>query len=131
GAVRGAERQRDLPGGVVRDAHVPHLAARDELAQRPDLLVECRLVVLKVQEEEVDVIRVQPPEASLELAGEMQTRAADTVWTRAGGDAGLGRDQHVRAPVAENAAEEGLGLAAGVDVGRVEKVDAVIERALD
>src|SRR5205823_3814583 len=73
---------------------------------------------------DVDVIGVEAAEAVFECAPQMIARGAAIVRTIAGGEIGLGGDQHAVALVSQSLGENFLRAAVGVAVGGVEEIDA-------
>ncbi|MNS88881.1 hypothetical protein D3C72_1228730 [compost metagenome] len=127
----------DVPAREVRAAHVEHLALFDELLHGLPDFFPGRLAPDVVHLVEVDVVEPHALQAALAGALDVQRRELRGVGPLAHVAVDLGGDDDLLAPAAalgEPAAEDLLGdaLAAhpAVDVGRVEEVDAVLERAV-
>lgn len=74
---------------------------------------------------------VEPPEAVLHLARDPPPRAAPLVRVLAHRQAELGGDDEIIPAALDGPADDLLGLTPGVDVSRVDDVDASLERAVD
>ena len=125
--LRHAERLHQLPRFEVRAADVAHLAGADQVGQGAQRLVDGRLGVGAVNLVEVDAVGAEPFQARLARVDDVQPGKADLVGAGPHAAAHLGRDHHVAAAAGQRAAEDLLRIAGGVDVGRVEEVDAGIE----
>lgn len=83
---------------------------------------------------EVDVIHLQPLQAGLGLRHDMGTRSAAGVRAFAHRPQNLGRDHHLvarNAEVADGLTKDPLALAARIDIGGVDEIDAGVEGRLD
>jgi hypothetical protein len=80
---------------------------------------------------EVDVVGLQPAQAGLDGAPHVDAGQAALVASVTGRVGDLGGQHPALAGVFERAADHLLGLAVGVDVGRVDEVDAGLERVID
>ena len=80
------------------------------------------------------MVELQPLQAAGDLIHDVPARQADRVRARSGAAAHLGGDDHVLASdleIAQGLPEQRLGLALGIDVGRVDEIDAGVQRAGD
>jgi len=125
-----AERAHDLPGGEVARRGVEHLALLDEELEALERVFERRVGVVVVEVEDVDAIRVQAAQAGLDGSHEVKARGAPIGRRLAGGEVRLGGDHQLVAVAFDELAQDALGLAARVDVRRVEEVDARVAAAL-
>ena len=133
-AVGYAQRLGDAPGLPVGNADIAHLAAGDEVVERPQRLVDRRHRVGAVQLVEIDMIGLQPLQAAIDRVHDVAARGAALVGALAHGAMDLGGDHDIRpldAEIPERLAEQSLGGAEGVDVGGIEEVDAGGDRAGD
>ena len=121
-------RGRHLPRPEVAGAGGAHQAARDEVVERAQRLLDRRGAVGTVQLVEVDVVGAETGEARLARGDDVvvRQRAGTTL-----AEADLGGDEHVVAPVADGGAEDLLRLPERVHVGGVDQVHARVEGAVD
>ena len=103
----------------------------DEVAEGPERLVEVDGGVGPVGLVQVDVVGVQPAQAVLDLLHDPPPRRTPLVGVVAHGRHELGGQHHAVAPPLERLADDLLGLARRVHVGRVNEVDARIEGGVD
>ena len=83
---------------------------------------------------EIHVVEPEPLQGGGDLIHDVAARQADRVRPRPHPAANLGGDDHVLAldaEIAQRLAELNFGLPFGVDVGRVDEIDARFERAAD
>jgi hypothetical protein len=117
----------DALGGPLRGAPVVGVAAVDDVVHRPDRLLDGRVGVGAVAEDQVDDVVLQPLHGALDgfeqvLAVQRVARVDGVVEAPvelAGDDVRLARP----AQVLNRLAHDPLRLAAGVDLGVVEEVD--------
>ena len=123
------ERLGELPGVHGRRADVAHLAGLDHVVQRFERLFDGRFVVPAVNLVEVDVVGLEAAQALVELEEDRFAREAAAVGLVAHDAVDLGGDDDGFAAGVglEEAAEDLFAVAAGVDVGGVEEIDAEIE----
>ncbi len=126
-AVGGGERLHQLPAGEVGHAGVADLAGPDQLVQGAEHLLDGGGGVEGVQLEEVEVVGAEAAQGGVDGGGEAGAGGAGVVGAVAGGQAGLGGDQHLVAAALDRPAEDLLGGAVGVDVGGVEEGDAGVD----
>jgi hypothetical protein len=122
----------DLMGSEGGASDVADLARPDQIGQGAQGLVDVHPVFGPVDLVEVDVVRAQPSEAVLALGDDPATRVPPGVGVLAHRAVDLG-GQHDGIPVqgGEGLTHDLLGLTEGVDVGRVDEVDAGVHRSLD
>src|SRR5262249_6740917 len=113
-----------LPPRVVRDAEVAHLARLHAVVERGPRLFEGRLAVPLVQLVEGDVCGAEAAQADSGALDEVVAAGAGVVRTDAYAHAHLGGGDPVVAGVAARVADGLPREAGGVDVGRVDDVDA-------
>jgi hypothetical protein len=127
--VRAADRRRR---GLAEpeEADLPLL---HELGHRPDRLLDWHLRVDAVLVVEVDVIGAEPLERRLAGAADVLGGAVDAeaVAALVADVAELRGEHDLVAPAADGVADEPLVGERAVHVGRVEEVDAEVERAVD
>ena len=123
----------DLRRRVGRGADVAHLALGHEVGQRAERLVVVGPRVPAVDLVEVDPVGLQALQRGLDLAHDPAPRVAGLVRVVAHRAVELGGEDDVVAPVVggQRLADDLLGLAARVDVGGVDEVDARVERPVD
>ena len=129
--LRRAERLHEVPGRVVGAPDVADLAVVHEGVEGVEDLLHRRHAVPLVHLVEVDVVGAQAPQARLARPDEVMAGEPGVVGTVAHGEARLGGDQDVLAPALEDLAHDLLGTPGGVDVRRVDQVDAGLERLVD
>ena len=128
---RNRQRLHQVPAGEVRAADVADLAGAHQIVERAQHLLDGRQGVEAVQLIEVDVVGAQPPQAGLDGPNQVMARRADVVGPRAGAKRPLGGDDHLIAAALDRLAQDLLGHAARVDVGRVEHGEAGFEADID
>ena len=101
------------------------------MLERAERLLERRLAVPLVDLVEVDVVGAQPAQARLARLDQVMTRQPRVVRAAAHRKPRLGRDQHTVAASLQRLADDLLRRARRVDVGRVDHVDAGVERHVD
>ena len=129
-----AESLHDLPGGIVRAADRAHEAAAHAIIERPQRLFERRDGVEAMDLVEIDMIEAKSFQAGADLIHDVSAREANGVRPRPHPCAHLGRDDDVLAldaKVAQSLADLNLRLAFGIDVGRIDEIDARFERPSD
>ena len=132
--VGNAERLHDLPGGEVRAADRVDETAAHAIVERAQGLLERRYGVEAVDLIEIHMIEPEPFQAAGDLIHDVAAREADGIRPRPHAAAHLGRDDDVLAldaEIAQRLADLNLGLAFGIDVGRIDEIDARFERAGD
>ncbi len=130
-------RRGEVPAGEVRRADVAHLALGDEQLHRlPDLLPR-RVARHVVHLVEVDDIGLQPPQRRLTRGDDVAEGQPLLVGPFAHPAVHLGGEHDLVAapaalgePPADDLLGDTLAELPSVDVGRVEEVDAVLERAV-
>src|SRR5260370_39134591 len=83
---------------------------------------------------EIDVVEVEALQAGGDLIHDMASRKADRVRSGPHPRAHLGRDDDILAPdaeVAQSLSEQDLGLAFGIDIRRIDEIDACLDRPAD
>jgi hypothetical protein len=120
-----------LPGAEVARPGIEDLSLADEVVQGAEGLLQSGLLVEAV--EDIQVIRsgLQPPEAGLNSLHHVAARESPgvDVAARLAGD--LGRDDQLVAAASDKLAQDLLRLAARVDVGAIEAVDAGVPAAAE
>ena len=128
------ERVDELPGGHVARADVVDRPCAHEVVERAERLVERRVRVGLVREEQVEMARAEALQAPLDLALQVPAREAVVVRAVADGVERLARQQHLvahrRALAGQPAADRRLAAPTAVGVCRVEDVDAEVERGV-
>ena len=133
-----AAQQVDLPGRVVADAEVPHLAAGVQRIERARHFIRLHQRIGAVQQQDIQMVHAQARQAAFDRGHDM--RVAEVVALRCArrivgeADAALRLQDHLRAEPgrgAQHIAEHLFGLAARIDVGVVEQGDAVGQRRFD
>ncbi len=129
-ALRSSQRLHQLPGFHVGAADVAHLAGPDEIGEGDERLFDVGLGVGTVDLIEVDVVGAETFQARFGGLNDVQARQPDLVCARAHATAHFGGDYHVLTLALQRATENLLGFTARVNVGRVEEVDALVQRAI-
>src|SRR6266542_2113370 len=124
-------RVGDPEAGVVGGADVAHLALHDQLVEGGDRLPQWRLGIGAMLRVEVDVVGLEPAQAGLDRAPDVATGAAGLLLAPGDVRAELGGEHDLVTAALQDLAEEALGVAAAVGVGRVEQGDALLQRRLD
>ena len=115
-----------------RGADVAHLARLHQVAQGGKGVVDVRVLFGTVDLVEVDPVGAQPAQAVLDLLDDPAARVAELVGIVAHLAVDLGGQDRVVTPApGEGLAHDLLGLAARVDVGGVDEVDARVEGPVD
>jgi hypothetical protein len=127
------QRLGELPRVHRRRADVARLAGLDDVVERLERLLDRRAVVPAVDLVEVDVVHAQAAKAVVDLGHDRSAGQAAAVGALMHLAVDLGGDHHLVAPgeVGQRVAEDLLAGAGRVDVGGVEEVDALLERAPD
>ena len=123
--VAGGEDVRHLPGRVVADAHVAHLAASHQAGHRVKRLLDIRVVIGGVHVVDVDVVGIQPLQALLHRGKDVAAAETGVVRVLAHLPAHLGGEDDPLAPALERLADDPLAFALHVDIGCVEEIDAL------
>jgi len=121
----------NLPAGKVALADVAHLALFDQVVQGLQRLDDRCLGIGPMELVQIDVVRLQPPQAGFGGFDDVPPRGATLVGRFAHGHGEFRGDDHVVAATAEAFADEFLGLAQAVHVGGVEQRNALLERAIE
>jgi hypothetical protein len=122
----------DLPASDIADAPVADLALADQVSHDADDLLDRRHRIVEMQVVDVDVAEAEALQAVLgRLHHPAPSPAAAIRPERRQARAHLGRDQPMAAVGLDRAADDPLGLAAGIGVGRVDHVAAGVARLAD
>ncbi len=127
------QRLRELPRQHRRGAEVEDLARLHHVVQRLERLLDRHPSVPAVRLVQVDVVGAQAAEAVVDLLHDVLAGQAHAVGSLAHRPEHLGGDHDLLAvgEVRQGAAHDLLAGAVGVHVGRVEEVDAGLDRPLD
>src|SRR5262249_35765501 len=119
----------DLPGGDVRARDVADFARLDQIVQGPQRFRDGGQWVGPVIVVEIDVVRVEPPQAALDGQMDVTTRTARNLLLQSGHrSTKLGGDDDIVTVGRQGLAEHDLRLAAAVVVSAVEEGDATVQR---
>ena len=121
----------DFGGGKGRRADGADLAGPHQVGQGRKSLLDVGIRRRSVNLVEVDMICLEAPEGALDRLHDPAPRIALHVWIVAHGTVNLGRDHDIVPPSLERLAEDHLGFAGAVAIGRVDEIDAGIERLVD
>ena len=130
-ALRGPLPLHHQLGGPRRGAGVADLALAHQVVERAHQFVHRRVGVGPVHLVQVDPVGLQAAQAGVEGLHDPPARGAALVRPRAHRVPELRAEHHVVAAPPERAAHDLLGLPVGVHVGRVDHVDAGVERVVD
>ena len=117
------------PCGPVGEADVAHFALTYDILERLDGFLDWRDGVDLVHQVHVDVVGAKAGEAAIHGLEDVTSRETGLDERRPHAIADLRRDHDFLALRSDRLAENALGLAAGVDVCRVEEVDAGVDGA--
>jgi len=125
-------RFHDLRGGDRRGAERADLAGVDEIRKHPERLVDVRVRVEAVDLVEIDPVGVEPAQTVLDRLRDPAPGGSAVVRVLTERQTDL-RGEHdvVAAAVGQGLADDRLRLPGRVEVGRVDEVDAGVERAVD
>jgi len=118
-------------GGKVRAADIADLTGRDEVVKDAERLLDRRLAVPLMELVKVDPVRPKPLQAALAFGDETDARIAAVVGAAQDVEACLCGEHDAVALALDRLADDLLGLAARIDIGGVDKVDAGIEAHVD
>src|SRR5690349_12521129 len=122
----------DLTGGEGRGPDVANLAGAHQVTQRPQRLVDIRVLLGAMDLVKIDPVCAQTPQTPLDLLRDPAARVAELVRVIAHGAVHLRRKNHVVAATAlQCLPHDFLGLAAGIHVGGIDEVDAPVEGPVD
>ena len=125
------QRLHQPPCLEVRARGVEHLALAHEVVEGAQHLLERRRVVDVVDEEDVDIVGLQPLQHGLDLLLDVQPRHAEIVGPRAHRVEQLAGDHRLVPLALQRLSQHGLRRAADIGVRRVEEVDAGGQRRID
>jgi hypothetical protein len=130
---RGVEHLGELPGIHRGGADIAGLACLDDIVQRLQRLLDRRRIVEAVDLVEIDVVGAEAAQAVVDLVEDRLARQAGAVGAGPHAVEHLGGEHDLVAPgeVPDRAADDLLGGAVGIGVGRVEEIDAEVDRLLD
>ena len=123
--VGNAERLHYLPGGEVRAADRVDETAAHAIVERAQGLLKGRHGIKSVDLIEIHMIEPQPFQAARDLIHDVAARQADSVRPGPHAAANLGGDDNIfalNAEVTQRLADLNLGLAFGIDVGRIDEI---------
>jgi hypothetical protein len=124
-------RLDDLRGREGRCADRPHLALPHQIGEYRQRLLDIGVGCRPVDLVEVDVIGLQPAQRTLHGTGDPAARIALLVRIVAHRSMHLGGQHHMLAPALQRLADDLLGLAAAIPVGRIDEIDTGIQRLVD
>ena len=104
-----ADRERELPGGIIRAAEIADFALPDAVIERAQRLFERRLRIEAVRLIEIDVIGLQPAETIIDGLDDMPPGQSLVVRPRPNFHAALGRQHEAIALPLQPAADDFLG----------------------
>ena len=129
--LRDGQRLHQVPAREVRAADVADLAGPHQVVERAQHLLDRRHGVEAVELVEVDVVGAEPAQARLDRPDQVVARRADVVGAGAEAEGPLGGDDHLVAAALDRLAQDLLGHAVRVDVGRVEHGEPGLEADVD
>ena len=119
-----------LPRRVVAHGRVEHLARPHQVFERPHRLLDRCAFVELVQEQHLNPIRLETPQARLKRAHHMAARSAARIDVVTDRVKALGRDDQIIAMPLHQPAQNFFRAAIVVLVGTVEEIDAGITAGL-
>ena len=128
---RDSERLHDLPCREIGAADVADLPLPDQIGKGAERLFKRREAVEAVDLIEVDVVRVETQQTGFDSMENMKAGETYLIGARPHASEHFGRNHDVFALVAEGLAEHRLRLARGIDIRRIEEVDARVEGVID
>jgi hypothetical protein len=130
-ARRDPLRVHDLRDGKCRRSDRTHLPRAHQVGEGRQGLLDVGVRRRPVDQVEIDMVGLQSTQGCIELADEPASRIALVVRIVAHGKVRLGGQHDVVAPPLESLADDLLGFAVAVHVGRVDEVDPRIDRLVD
>jgi hypothetical protein len=124
-------RLDDLAAAEVGATDVADLALTDEVVEGGHGLLDGSLRIREVALVEIHVLRAQAAQTRIERTRQMPARQADVVRTRPLGSARLRGDHYGVALGCHRPPYDLLGLAARVDIGRVDEVVPCVEEGIN
>ena len=121
----------EMPAGEIGAADVADLSFSNEAVEGVEGFLDGGEGVEAVELEEVDVVGAEALEGAVDSVEEVDAGGADVVGAGAAAEGGLGGDEEFVAASLDGVAENGFGVAVGVDVGGVEHGEAVLEADVD
>ena len=128
----------DLPGGEVAASGVAHLAGTHQVVEGADRLLERRGLVKDVSQIDVDIVRVQTGQGTLDLTDDVDPGQSPVVRSIAGGGGHLGGDDDIVPSSLEGLPQDDLGSArafanvqGAVGIRAIDQVDALSDGVLD
>ena len=128
--VADPQRLHQAPRLEVRAGRVEDLAVAHEIVERPQHLLERRLMVDMMDVVEVEVVGLQPLQRAFDLLLDVQSRHTGIVGPPAHRIEELGGDDGVLALTLQRDTQHRFRGAADIGIGRVEEVHARIERGV-
>ncbi len=126
-SIAGPQGFAQSPRPKVGAGDVMHLAAADHIVEGSQRFFNRRFVIRRVHVVNINKIGVQPAEAAVEFAHEMQPGSAAAVWAFAHRLSAFGGQYDVVSAIGDGLAHDDLGLPCIVNVGGIEEVYAVIQ----
>ena len=129
-----AQRLGHTPGLPVGDANITHHAGGDEIIQRAQGLVDRRHGIGAMNLVKVDMVGLQPLQAGLDTVHQMPARGAAIIRLVAHLAKGLGGNHHFVPPhpdITQRLAQQPFGIAKGIDIGCIDKIDPRRQRPPD
>src|SRR5882672_7038282 len=121
----------DLRQAEIGHADEAHLALPDDVVECAHRLFERCVGIGPMHEIDVDVISAEPLQALVDRGEDALPAAVAAVWHFLVADAEFGRDDDVVAAASERPRQRLLGHAHAIGLGRVETIDAAIDRLRD
>ncbi len=130
-AVGGGEGFHQLPAGKIGNADIAQLARAHERVEGRQHLFDGRSGIEGVQLQQVDIVGSEPFQRLFHTADQARARRACGVRSFADRKRQLRRQNDVVAPALDRGAKNLFRSAVGIDVCRVEKIDARLQANVD
>ena len=125
------QRLHDLPRLKVADADVAHVTGGHQIVESAQRLIDGGQRIPHMGVQQIDIIAVEAAQAGLDTGQDVLAGQAGIVGPVAGSVAHLGGQHDPVTPPLEGLAGDLLRTAAGIDVGRVDKVAARVQELMD
>ena len=120
----------DFPGAEVAAAYIAHLARSDHVVECPQCFFERRNGVEGMEEVEVDIVGLEPGQAVLNAAHQIEAGQAAIIGVLVTGAEDLGAENDFVAFVSDGFADNGFRSSFAVE-GAIDEVASQVDRPVD
>ena len=124
------DRGGRLPGHQVGKPDIANLSLSHQVVERTQRLLEGGVAVPSVHLVQIDVIGLEPTKAALDLPQDVHAGRAAPVEVLTHRQPDFGGQHDLLPDALQGVAQECLALPTAIDVGRVDEIDAMIQREL-